>query len=131
MQEIEEKDQSNWAQILHPPRPIGSMVVVDRTADVVKTAEMIAIAAFSFRGESPYSPHVVLVNEYICDHFLSALAAHVISSKPGTQSHLTNVKGSTKLPLMHSQKGTTFTEKANIKEIISGSNGSIFEVLSR
>lgn len=105
--------------------------MVDRTADVIKTAEIISNATFAFRGESPYSPRVVLVNEYICDQLLSALAAHVTNSRPGTQTDLASLKSDAEPPYMRRQKGTAVTKKANIKELISGSNGSIVELLTR
>ena len=102
--------------------------MVDRTADVTKTAEIIATASFAFRGKSPYSPRVVLVNEYIADQLLSALAAHVIKSRPGTEIGL---NGNAESPYLHRQKSGAVSKKANIREIMSGSNGSVVELLDR
>lgn len=128
LQAAEDIDQSMWFQILQSPQNAGSIAVVDRTADVIKTAEAISNASFALRGESPYSPRVVLVNEYICDQLLSALATHVSNSKTGTDTGFTSSRSDTEPSHMRRQKGTASTKKANIKDIISGSNGSIVEL---
>lgn len=131
LQGTEDIDQSKWSQIIRSPPHSGSVVVVDRTADVVNTAEIISDANFAFRGESPYSPRVVLVNEYICDQLLSALAAHMNSSRSSIETRLAHPKEDGELTSTRRQQGKIGTKKANVREIVSGSNGSIFELLGR
>lgn len=124
-----EVDQSKWFHILHSPQHAGSIAVVDRTADVIKTAQTISNASFAFRGGSPYSPHVVLVNEYICDQLLSALAVNVVNPKPGVETELASLKGDGKPTYLRQHKSADIPKKVNVKDIISGSNGSIVELL--
>lgn len=58
--------------VLHPEQLPYTIAVVDRTADVTKAAQALCTASFSFKGKSPYSPDLVIVNEWIMEAFLQA-----------------------------------------------------------
>ena len=61
-------------------RSPGKVVaVVDRTANINDAAEALVTACFSFGGRSPYSPDLVLVNEFIKKSFLMALIQASVS----------------------------------------------------
>ncbi|KAF9869473.1 putative aldehyde dehydrogenase [Colletotrichum karsti] len=53
-----------------------TMAIVDRTADVEAAAKAITAARFSFGGQSPYAPDLVLVNEYVKKEFFEACSKH-------------------------------------------------------
>ena len=63
-----------------------TVAVVDRTADINCAAEALAAAQFSFAGQSPYAPDVVLVNEYIKESFLTAFVQAVRAYKRNLSS---------------------------------------------
>src|SRR5690348_4027454 len=46
--------------------------IVDRTADIDAAAEAVVRSRFSFQGTSPYSPDLVIVNEFHKAQFLEA-----------------------------------------------------------
>jgi len=49
-----------------------TVAVVDRAADIELAAKAIVTARFSFQGTSPYSPDLVLVNDFVKSDFLQA-----------------------------------------------------------
>ena len=49
-----------------------AIAVVDRAADIELAAKAIVTARFSFQGTSPYSPDLVLVNDFIKSDFIEA-----------------------------------------------------------
>lgn len=51
----------------------GTVVVVDRSANLAKAADALVVAKSSFGGNSPYAPGIVLVNEFVKNAFLAAL----------------------------------------------------------
>lgn len=51
------------------------VAVVDRSADVNIAAREIVRALRAFKGKSPYAPDLVLVNEFLKEAFLHAVAA--------------------------------------------------------
>ena len=57
----------------HPGRAIA---IVDRTANVEEAAQSIVNASLAFRGRSPYSPHLVFVNEFVEEAFIRAATRH-------------------------------------------------------
>ena len=130
LQEAEDIDHSKWSQVLQSPSA-GSVVIVDRTADVVKAAETIANVSFAFRGRALYAPRVVLVNEYICDQFLSRLAVHVTDPKPSTEPELVRTNGATGPPSRQLQEAETLSVKDKTRKVVAGSNGSVVELLDR
>ncbi|TDZ51629.1 Aldehyde dehydrogenase, dimeric NADP-preferring [Colletotrichum trifolii] len=53
-----------------------AVAVVDRTADIEAAARAITAARFSFGGQSPYAPDLVLVNEFVKKEFFEACSKH-------------------------------------------------------
>lgn len=49
-----------------------TIAVVDRAADIDNAAKSIVSARFSFQGTSPYSPDLVIVNDFIKGEFTEA-----------------------------------------------------------
>ncbi len=64
-----------------------AIAVVDRTADIEVAARAITRARFSFGGASPYSPDLVLVNEFAKERFFKAClkyATELFAASPRT-----------------------------------------------
>lgn len=61
------------------PSSARTIAVVDRTAGLRKAAEALVTARFSFSGNSPYAPDVVLVNEFVKKPFLVAVMNAVVN----------------------------------------------------
>ncbi|KFZ04648.1 hypothetical protein V501_09104 [Pseudogymnoascus sp. VKM F-4519 (FW-2642)] len=53
-----------------------AIAIVDRDADIEFAAKTIVKARFSFQGTSPYSPDLIVVNEYIKDEFTEACSRY-------------------------------------------------------
>jgi acyl-CoA reductase-like NAD-dependent aldehyde dehydrogenase len=49
---------------------------VDRTADIDHAAKAIVTARFKFQGASPYSPDLVIVNEFVKDEFFATCSKY-------------------------------------------------------
>ncbi|OBT52058.1 hypothetical protein VE04_08057, partial [Pseudogymnoascus sp. 24MN13] len=63
-----------------------TIAIVDRTADIEAAAKAIVTARFKFQGASPYSPDLVIVNEYVKDEFFATC------SKYASQMFVSGVK---------------------------------------
>lgn len=55
------------------------VAIVDRTANIDSAAEAIVTARFRFGGTSPYSPDLVLVNEFVKKEFFEACSRYATS----------------------------------------------------
>ncbi|KAK1655733.1 Aldehyde/histidinol dehydrogenase [Colletotrichum phormii] len=53
-----------------------AVAIVDRTADIEAAAKAITAARFSFGGQSPYAPDLVLVNEFVKKEFFEACSKY-------------------------------------------------------
>ncbi|KAE8453262.1 hypothetical protein EG329_011329 [Mollisiaceae sp. DMI_Dod_QoI] len=58
-------------QLLSNPS-VRTIAIVDRAADVELAAKTIINARFNFQGNSPYSPDIVFVNDFVKDMFTEA-----------------------------------------------------------
>jgi acyl-CoA reductase-like NAD-dependent aldehyde dehydrogenase len=58
---------------------LPTVAIVDRSADLDQAAQALVRARFSFGGRSPYSPDIVLVNEFTKRDFLTALVRATIA----------------------------------------------------
>jgi hypothetical protein len=67
-------ENSPKANHLASPSHSKTYAVVDRTADVKTAARELVASRFAFGGSSPYAPDVVLVNEFVKQDFLQAVA---------------------------------------------------------
>jgi acyl-CoA reductase-like NAD-dependent aldehyde dehydrogenase len=61
-----------------PSLPV--IAVVDRSANLNEAARALVRARFSFSGQSPYSPDIVLVNEFTKKDLLRAIVEATISA---------------------------------------------------
>ncbi|KAL9088939.1 MAG: hypothetical protein Q9165_005996 [Trypethelium subeluteriae] len=59
-----------------------TLAVVDRTADIQKAAKAIVAARFTYGGRSPYSPDIVLVNEFKKKDFFEACVRYTSQYVP-------------------------------------------------
>ena len=104
-----------------------AVAVVDRTSDVEKAARELVRARFSFCGSSPYSPDIVLVNEFILEKFCSAAARYATenigSNISDARARSFSVKSNSDLQKELQKSGAT--------TLISGSRGSIVLVQDR
>jgi hypothetical protein len=57
-----------------------SVAIVDRTADIEIAAQAIINARFSFQGQSPYAPDLVIVNEFVKKDFFAACTRYLSQS---------------------------------------------------
>ncbi|KUI56751.1 Aldehyde dehydrogenase, dimeric NADP-preferring [Cytospora mali] len=61
---------------LTSPTNARCVAVVDRSANVDEAAKAITVARFSFGGQSPYAPDLVLVNEFVKTNFFEACSRY-------------------------------------------------------
>jgi acyl-CoA reductase-like NAD-dependent aldehyde dehydrogenase len=66
------EEEYSLANLKDRPSKSRVVAVVDRTADFSQAAKHLIRARFSFKGESPYAPDVVLVNEFCMKDFCNA-----------------------------------------------------------
>lgn len=64
---------------LQSPQSQRVIAVVDRTADLELAASALVRARFGFRGQSTYAPDLVLVNEFVAESFLKAVARNTVA----------------------------------------------------
>lgn len=72
---------------LASPSHSRAFAIVDRTADVKTAARELVAARFAFGGSSPYSPDLVLVNEFIKKDFLQAVIEESRKLAPGAKGY--------------------------------------------
>ncbi|KFY88807.1 hypothetical protein V498_06667 [Pseudogymnoascus sp. VKM F-4517 (FW-2822)] len=53
-----------------------TIAIVDRTADIDSAAKAVVSARFTFQGASPYSPDLVIVNEFVKDEFFATCSKY-------------------------------------------------------
>jgi hypothetical protein len=53
-----------------------TIAIVDRTADINSAAKAIVSARFTFQDPSPYSPDLVIVNEFVKDEFFATCSKY-------------------------------------------------------
>ena len=102
------------------------IAVVDRTADIQLAARELVAASSGFGGSSPYSPHIVLVNEFKRQDFIEAainetlrLQSERSASKAPTQERskptLSNLKN---CEIVHQQPNLTIVRLPNRNSIL-------------
>ena len=116
---------SEWSQVLASHSLPRAVAVIDRTANIGEAARAVAEASFSFGGKSLYAPQVVLVNEFVAETFLSGLVSQV-----GTAFE-TKVNGQAGQVRDDRKVAKDALKIENTRTVVSGSNGSILEVLDR
>ena len=99
--------------------------VVDRTGSVQQAAESLVSACFAFRGRSPYSPAIVLVNENVLQSVLEAVIQHA-SKYFGVASTHAEVKRQKAAP--NSGLFKLLNNSPGARVVVSGPNWGIIEV---
>ncbi|ESZ93897.1 hypothetical protein SBOR_5718 [Sclerotinia borealis F-4128] len=104
-----------------------TVAVVDRTADIENAAKSIVTARFSFQGTSPYSPDLVIVNDFIKSDFTEAC------TKYASKFFSSNRKSSTKQNDGISATKKAFKDAESKKQIstFGSSNFVLADVLDR
>lgn len=65
-----------------------AIAIVDRYANIENAAKTIVKARFSFQGTSPYSPDLIIVNEYIKGEFTEACSRYAGKFFPFTSKSI-------------------------------------------
>jgi aldehyde dehydrogenase (NAD+) len=106
--------------------------IVDRSANLEDAAEALLTARFSFGGNSPYAPDVVLVNEFVKKEFLNAVIRKSINFLTGRNENEILDENNTR---GRRPQDTSFQDRVTslkgVKVITSGSNSTIVEVTER
>ncbi|PYH48926.1 uncharacterized protein BP01DRAFT_420657 [Aspergillus saccharolyticus JOP 1030-1] len=118
-------------QTISSPSTARTIAVVDRTADVPAAAEALVAARFTFGGRSPYSPDVVLVQEFVMKEFMEAVLQR--SSK-----YLGGQNGEARQAVVNPRRtsaGASLLDAAykdaGARVLVSGSEWGVVEVLDR
>ncbi|KAJ5372047.1 aldehyde dehydrogenase PutA [Penicillium concentricum] len=61
------------------PEELRTVAIVDRTANLEDAVVDLVISCFAFNGRSPYSPDVILVNDFCVQPFIDLLIKHAPS----------------------------------------------------
>ncbi|KAJ5094758.1 hypothetical protein N7456_010619 [Penicillium angulare] len=115
------------ANALVSPATSRTVAVVDRTAKVAEAAQALVAARFALGGRSPYSPDVVLVNEFVMKPFVEAViqqASKYLGGDNGEARQSPNP--SRRSPLLAS-----IQKSRNDRVLVSGSNWGVVEVQDR
>ncbi|CRG83449.1 Isoleucine--tRNA ligase [Talaromyces islandicus] len=117
---------------LSSPSSGRTIAVVDRTADLRKTAEALVTARFSFSGNSPYAPDIVFVNEFVKKPFIVALMNAAVNLTANLSSNDSDKQKRNKGTIQELdslvQGGT---ERDGVNVISSLGRGRVVEVTSR
>lgn len=109
------------------PAASRTVAVVDRTAKVAEAAQALVAARFALGGRSPYSPDVVLVNEFVMKPFVEAViqqASKYLAGENGEARQATSSsRRSALLDAIHKDR--------NARALVSGSNWGVIEVQDR
>lgn len=104
-------------------RPV--VAIVDRNANFDQAAAAIVRSCSAFNGQSPYSPDLVLVNEFVKKDLLQALVKHTIALGNHFSSGSSQRNAASKQILQDTQR------ELNGDVITTGERGSIFEAQER
>lgn len=92
--QVSQNDQPNGADVastgvnlISSVPSLPTVAVVDRSANLDSAAQALVRAAFSFGGRSPYSPDIVLVNEFTKKDLLTALVRATIAANDAIEDH--------------------------------------------
>jgi Aldehyde dehydrogenase family len=108
-----------------------SIAIVDRYADMQQAASAILRARFSFGGQSPIAPQLVLVNEFRVKEFCNAIAGKTSQyfasqlEMNGGFDHSSAAKARATRTSAHE------LDQAGAETVISGSRGSVVRVNER
>ncbi|PLB46156.1 ALDH-like protein [Aspergillus steynii IBT 23096] len=123
---ILQTESSNTAQYLSASPTARTIAVVDRTANIASATEQLVAARFAFGGHSPYSPDVVLVNEFVMKEFIEAViqqSGRYLAPETAARNPRGRPAGASVLDLAFKEKGA--------RVVVSGSGWGVVDVLDR
>lgn len=107
-----------------------TVAVIDRTADIASAAAYVVNARYSYAGESPYAPDLVLVNEFVINRFLEAAVQSSISYSSDNSRSLQAIQqcqdSAKNSKLVALTKSISTSEQAHV--VISGQRSAIMHV---
>ena len=109
------------------PATARTVAIVDRTANVSDAAQALVTARFALGGRSPYSPDVVLVNEFVMKPFVEAVIQHASKYLAGENGEARQTTGSSR----RSALLDSIQKERNARILVSGSNWGVVEVQDR
>lgn len=109
------------------PAASRTVAVVDRTAKVAEAAQALVAARFALGGRSPYSPDVVLVNEFVMKPFVEAVIQQASKYLAGENGEARQTTG----PSRRSALLDAVHKDRNARALVSGSNWGVIEVQDR
>ncbi|OOQ86815.1 aldehyde dehydrogenase PutA [Penicillium brasilianum] len=109
------------------PADSRSVAIVDRTARVAEAAQSLVAARFALGGRSPYSPDVVLVNEFAMKPFVEAVIQHASKYLAGENGEARQVSTSPRRPGVLD----SIHKDRTARVLVSGSNWGVVEVQDR
>ncbi|KAL4803139.1 Aldehyde/histidinol dehydrogenase [Aspergillus unguis] len=120
------------SQSLVSPSTARTIAVVDRTADIPTTAQSLVAGRFSFGGKSPYSPDLVLVQEFV----LKALVEGILGTAP---KYISGPEGEERGKISNNPRraspGLSVLDQAykdpSARVLVSGSDWGVVEVHDR
>lgn len=110
------------------------IAVVDRTADIQLAARELVAASSSFGGSSPYSPDIVLVNEFKRKDFIQAAISESLRLQNNKSASLTE-KSKPPLPtlkdceMVHQQPNLTIVHRTKRSSILQSTTSARLLVL--
>lgn len=109
-----------------------TVAVVDRTAGVQEAAKEIIRARLGFQGKSPYSPDLVLVNEFVLGEFCTAAVQCATTALVGNVDPDLSPESPNK-PKAHQPNSQLQEEiqQYGVATLVSGSRGSVVLVQDR
>lgn len=115
--------------VLSPPSA-RVVAIVDRTADIKGAASSILRARFSFQGQSPLAPDLILVNEFRVKVFCNAIAQQ--TTRYFAEQVVMNGTDSSSVRKARTGRMTqSELEQAGATVLISGSGGTVAQVNDR
>jgi len=109
-----------------------TIAVVDRTAGVAEAANEVIRARLNFQGRSPYSPDLILVNEFVLKEFCTAAVQYATRALVGNVDPDLSSE-SPKKPKVHQPNSQLQKEiqQYGATTLVSGSRGSVVLVQDR
>lgn len=124
---ILQTESYNTAQSLSIIPTAKTLAIVDRTANISYAAEQLVAARFAFGGHSPYSPDLVLVNEFVMKEFIEAViqqsGRYLGPESAAKNQRMARPNGVSVLDQAFKEKGA--------RVVVSGSGWGVVEVLER
>lgn len=106
------------------PSTQRTVAIVDRSANVYEAATNVFEARFRFGGQSPYSPDIVLVNEFCIGAFLeSAIEDTAKYLGRGSEASPKRSRGDPLLEKVGTEDG--------VRVVVSGSDWGIVQLYNR